>query len=62
MLTTGTTNLFAVKNAVDPTTEVVYAENPTPDFMKSNNFSYAIVVTGEYPYLESSGDNQNLTI
>ncbi|KAJ0657378.1 putative glucan 1,3-beta-glucosidase [Helianthus annuus] len=58
----GTTILSAVKNAVDPTTEVVYVENPTPDFIKSNNFSYAIVVSGEYPYSESSGDNQNLTI
>ncbi|KAD7479768.1 hypothetical protein R6Q59_008590 [Mikania micrantha] len=61
-ITKGTTILSAVKDAVDPTTEVVYAENPTPDFIKSNNFSYAIVVTGEYPYSESSGDNQNLTI
>ncbi|KAJ0469975.1 putative glucan 1,3-beta-glucosidase [Helianthus annuus] len=61
-ITKGTTILSAVKNAVDPTTEVVYVENPTPDFIKSNNFSYAIVVTGEYPYSESSGDNQNLTI
>ncbi|KAL8193296.1 hypothetical protein R6Q57_026877 [Mikania cordata] len=61
-ITKGTTILSAVKDAVDPTTEVVYAENPTPYFIKSNNFSYAIVVTGEYPYSESSGDNQNLTI
>ncbi|KAI7746254.1 hypothetical protein M8C21_000419, partial [Ambrosia artemisiifolia] len=61
-ITKGTTILSAVKNAVDPTTEVVYVENPTPDFIKSNNFAYAIVVTGEYPYSESSGDNQNLTI
>ncbi|KAJ0704626.1 putative glucan 1,3-beta-glucosidase [Helianthus annuus] len=61
-ITKGTTILSAVKSAVDPTTEVVYVENPTPDFIKSNNFSYAIVVTGEYPYSESSGDNQNLTI
>ncbi|KAI3793690.1 hypothetical protein L1987_36310 [Smallanthus sonchifolius] len=61
-ITKGTTILSAVKNAVDPTTEVVYVENPTPDFIKSNNFSYAIVVTGEYPYSESSGDSQDLTI
>ncbi|KAM0022974.1 putative glucan 1,3-beta-glucosidase [Helianthus debilis subsp. tardiflorus] len=61
-ITKGTTILSAVKSAVDLTTEVVYVENPTPDFIKSNNFSYAIVVTGEYPYSESSGDNQNLTI
>nr|GEY14369.1 glycoside hydrolase family 3 C-terminal domain-containing protein [Tanacetum cinerariifolium] len=47
---------------VDPTTEVVYVESPTPDFIKSNNFSYAIVVTGEFPYSESAGDSQDLTI
>ncbi|CAI9273089.1 unnamed protein product [Lactuca saligna] len=60
--TSGTTILSAVKNIVDPTTQVLYVENPTPDFIKSNNFSYAIVVTGEYPYSESAGDSQNLTI
>ena len=59
---TGTTILSAIKETVDPATEVVYEENPTPEFMKANNFSYAIVVTGELPYSESSGDNENLTI
>ncbi|XP_076953195.1 uncharacterized protein LOC143627198 [Bidens hawaiensis] len=58
-ITKGTTILSAVKNAVDPTTEVVYVENPTPDFIKSNNFSYAIVVTGEY---QLTGDSQDLTM
>ncbi|KAK9061485.1 hypothetical protein SSX86_018666 [Deinandra increscens subsp. villosa] len=61
-ITKGTTILSAVKNVVDPSTEVVYAENPTPEFIRSNNFSYAIVVTGEHPYSESYGDSQNLTI
>ncbi|KAI3721898.1 hypothetical protein L2E82_32917 [Cichorium intybus] len=61
-ITKGTTILEAVKSTVDPTTEVVYSEDPTPDFIMSNNFSYAIVVTGEYPYSETSGDSQNLTI
>ncbi|CAH1451226.1 unnamed protein product [Lactuca virosa] len=61
-ITRGTTILSAVKNTVDPTTQVLYVENPTPDFIKSNNFSYAIVVTGEFPYSESAGDSQNLTI
>ena len=51
-----------MKKVVDPKTEVVYVENPTPDFIKSNNFSYAIVVTGEFPYSESAGDSQDLTI
>ncbi|MFS7915249.1 putative glucan 1,3-beta-glucosidase [Helianthus anomalus] len=61
-ITIGTTILSAIKNTVDPTTEVVYQENPTPEFIKSNNFSYAIVVTGEHPYSETVGDSLNLTI
>ncbi|CAI9273087.1 unnamed protein product [Lactuca saligna] len=61
-ITKGTTILAAVKNTVDPTTEVVYEEEPSPDFIRSNNFSYAIVVTGEYPYSESVGDSQTLMI
>ncbi|CAI9289686.1 unnamed protein product [Lactuca saligna] len=61
-ITIGTTILSAIKNSVDPQTEVIYQENPTPEFIKSNNFSYAIVVTGEYPYSETVGDSLNLTI
>lgn len=58
----GTTILTAVRNAVDPLTEVVYSENPDRNFLKSNNFSYGIVVVGELPYSESVGDSTNLTI
>ncbi|POO01414.1 Glycoside hydrolase [Trema orientale] len=61
-LTVGTTILKAVKNTVDPTTQVVYSENPDADFVKSNEFSYAIVVVGEPPYAETFGDSLNLTI
>nr|BBD18022.1 beta-glucosidase [Gentiana triflora] len=61
-LTIGTTILTAIKNTVDPSTEVVYMENPDPSFIKSNNFSHAIVVVGEKPYTEYFGDNTNLTI
>nr|XP_043637224.1 beta-glucosidase BoGH3B-like [Erigeron canadensis] len=61
-ITKGTTILSAIRNTVDPTTEVVFQENPTPEFIKSNNFSYAIVVTGEHPYSETQGDSLNLTI
>ncbi|KAI3748334.1 hypothetical protein L6452_11342 [Arctium lappa] len=61
-ITKGTTILSAIRRTVLPTTEVVYVENPTPEFVKSNDFSYAIVVTGEYPYSESAGDSENLTI
>uniref|UniRef100_A0A2N9ECK4 beta-glucosidase n=1 Tax=Fagus sylvatica TaxID=28930 RepID=A0A2N9ECK4_FAGSY len=61
-LTTGTTILNAVKNTVDPTTQVVYSENPDAEFVKSNKFSFAIVVVGEPPYAEMYGDSLNLSI
>ncbi|KAK8545031.1 hypothetical protein V6N13_066344 [Hibiscus sabdariffa] len=61
-LTSGTTILHAIKNTVDPTTQVVYSENPSADFVKSNKFSYAIVVVGEPSYAETFGDSLNLTI
>ncbi|CAN6587056.1 unnamed protein product [Malus baccata var. baccata] len=61
-LTEGTTILSAIKNTVDPKTKVVYKENPDADFVKSNDFSYAIVVVGEHPYAETFGDSLNLTI
>ncbi|CAN6719904.1 unnamed protein product [Malus baccata var. baccata] len=61
-LTEGTTILRAIKNTVDPKTKVVYKENPDADFVKSNDFSYAIVVVGEHPYAETFGDSLNLTI
>ncbi|KAK9280598.1 hypothetical protein L1049_014292 [Liquidambar formosana] len=61
-LTIGTTILTAVKNTVDSSTQVVYSENPDADFVKSNKFSYAIVVVGEPPYSETDGDSLKLTI
>lgn len=61
-LTTGTTILNAVKSTVHPDTQVVYNENPDANFVKSNNFAYAIVVVGEPPYAETFGDSLNLTI
>ncbi|OMO77085.1 hypothetical protein COLO4_25348 [Corchorus olitorius] len=61
-LTSGTTILQAIKTTVDPTTQVVYSENPDADFVKSNKFSYAIVVVGEPAYAETFGDSLNLTI
>ncbi|OVA00873.1 Glycoside hydrolase [Macleaya cordata] len=61
-LTSGTTILQAIKNTVDPTTQVVYSQNPDSEFIKSNKFSYAIVVVGEPPYAETFGDSLNLTI
>ncbi|TKY46330.1 Beta-glucosidase BoGH3B [Spatholobus suberectus] len=61
-LTKGTTIISAIKNTVDKDTEVVYKENPDLDYVKSNDFSYAIVVVGEKPYAETDGDSMNLTI
>ncbi|KAK9290521.1 hypothetical protein L1049_008691 [Liquidambar formosana] len=61
-LTIGTTILTAIKSTIDPETQAIYEENPDADFVKSNNFSYAIVVVGELPYVETSGDSLNLTI
>ncbi|KAM0871783.1 hypothetical protein ACQ4PT_039159 [Festuca glaucescens] len=60
--TVGTTILDAVKAAVDPSTTVVFAENPDAEYVKKEGFSYAIVVVGEHPYTETKGDNLNLTI
>ena len=51
-----------MKNTVDPETKVVYKEKPDAEFVKSNGFSYGIVVVGEHPYAEMHGDNKNLTI
>ena len=59
---TGTTILSAISAAVDPSTEIVFTENPDAEFVKFNNFSYAVVVIGEPPYAETAGDSLNLTI
>ncbi|KAB2627182.1 lysosomal beta glucosidase-like [Pyrus ussuriensis x Pyrus communis] len=60
--TTGTTIFGAIKSAVNSSTEVIYSENPDGNFVKSNNFAYAIVVVGEHPYAETVGDSPNLTM
>ncbi|KAL5733753.1 hypothetical protein ACOSQ2_033445 [Xanthoceras sorbifolium] len=60
--TRGTTILGAIKSAVDPSTEIIYRENPDGDFVKSNNFDYAIVAVGEAPYAETAGDSMTLTM
>lgn len=61
-ITSGTTILSAIKNTVDHKTEVVFSEIPDAQYVKSNKFSYAIVVIGEPPYSETFGDSMNLTI
>ncbi|KAJ0044760.1 hypothetical protein Pint_05737 [Pistacia integerrima] len=60
--TEGTTILKAIKTTVDQSTNVVFQEDPDTNFIKSNNFEYAIVVVGEKPYAETKGDNLNLTL
>ncbi|KAL1827787.1 hypothetical protein ACET3Z_006199 [Daucus carota] len=61
-VTDGMTILNAVMATVDPITEVDYIEDPETEYVKMNNYSYAIVAVGEPPYAESAGDNLNLTI
>ncbi|XP_062091655.1 uncharacterized protein LOC133797682 [Humulus lupulus] len=60
--TRGTTIVDAIKSTVDPNTEVIYSENPDAEFVKSNDFAYAIVVVGEHPYAETAGDSTTLTM
>lgn len=60
--TAGTTILSAIKSTVDPSTEVVFSENPDSSAVDSGKYDYAIVVVGEPPYAETFGDNLNLTI
>lgn len=47
---------------MDPSTEIVYSENPDLELLESNNFAYAIVAVGEHPYAETKGDCLNLTM
>ncbi|XP_071928574.1 uncharacterized protein [Coffea arabica] len=60
--TIGTTILSGIKSAVDPSTKVEYRKKPSSRFVKAMQFDYAIVVVGEPPYVETFGDNLNLTI
>jgi len=61
-ITAGTTILSAIKSTVDPSTQVVFSENPDSTTVDSGKYDYAIVVVGEPPYAETFGDNLNLTI
>ncbi|KAK9118127.1 hypothetical protein Scep_016220 [Stephania cephalantha] len=61
--TIGTTILEGIKSKVSKRTQVVFEEKPDQQFINNNSdFSYAIVVVGEPPYVESSGDNKELTL
>ncbi|CAD6214528.1 unnamed protein product [Miscanthus lutarioriparius] len=59
--TAGTTILSGIEATVDPSTQVVYSENPDSSVL-ADKYDYAIVVVGEPPYAETFGDNLNLTI
>lgn len=61
-ITAGTTILNGVASAVNLTTQIVFNESPTAEFVKKGNFEYGIVVVGETPYAETFGDSLNLTI
>ncbi|KAL4587737.1 hypothetical protein LXL04_000611 [Taraxacum kok-saghyz] len=61
-ITIGTTILDAIKEAIGNNTEVIYVENPTTETLTGHDFSYAIVAVGEAPYVESGGDNSEVTV
>ncbi|XP_022881220.1 uncharacterized protein LOC111398515 isoform X1 [Olea europaea var. sylvestris] len=61
-ITTGTTVLEAIKEVVGQRTEVIYEQNPSPNTIAGQDYSFAIVVVGEGPYVETGGDSSELTI
>ncbi|CAI9765103.1 unnamed protein product [Fraxinus pennsylvanica] len=62
ILVAGTTILSAINSTVHKNTEVIYSENPDSEYVKSQNFNYAVVVVGEHPYSDTKGDSKTLTI
>ncbi|KAI3461591.1 hypothetical protein Pfo_018254 [Paulownia fortunei] len=60
-ITTGTTILDAIREVAGDETEVIYEQNPSGTLV-GKDFSFAIVVVGEGPYVESGGDSTELTI
>ncbi|XP_047082596.1 beta-glucosidase BoGH3B-like [Lolium rigidum] len=61
-ITRGTTILEAIQESAGVETEVVYEESPTEATIETREFSYAVVVVGEVPYAEGSGDRTDLSI
>ncbi|XP_042500054.1 beta-glucosidase BoGH3B-like [Macadamia integrifolia] len=62
-ITKGTTILEGIKKAVSKRTRVVFHEKPDKHFVDENrDSSYAIVVVGEAPYAETSGDGNDLRL
>ncbi|XP_057772435.1 uncharacterized protein LOC130992005 [Salvia miltiorrhiza] len=60
-ITTGTTILEAIREIAGAKTEVIYEENPS-GAIDGREYSFAIVVVGEGPYVESGGDSSDLKI
>ncbi|KAL5550983.1 hypothetical protein UlMin_001159 [Ulmus minor] len=61
-ITIGTTILEAIKEAVVDDAEVIYEQYPSAETLALQDISFAIVVVGESPYAEFTGDNSKLTI
>ncbi|XP_022964966.1 uncharacterized protein LOC111464917 [Cucurbita moschata] len=61
-ITIGTTVLDAIKETVGDETEVIYEEYPSTDTLNDRDISFAIVVIGESPYAEFTGDDSKLII
>ncbi|KAL7124790.1 hypothetical protein ABFS83_14G072700 [Erythranthe nasuta] len=61
-ITTGNTILDAIREVVGDETEVIYDENPSAGTITDKEYSFAIVVVGEGPYVEFGGDSSDLTI
>lgn len=57
-ITQGTTILQAIKKAVSPTTQVSFSL----DGSGANGYDFGIVVVGEKPYAEGSGDRSDLSL
>ena len=62
MYISGTTILDAIKEAVGDNTEVIYEQTPSTETLSQQDISFAIVVVGEEPYAEFTGDNSELII
>jgi len=61
-ITLGTSILEAIQESLGVQTEVVYEKCPTEATIENGDFSYAVVVVGEVPYAEWTGDRTDLSI
>ncbi|KAF8719602.1 hypothetical protein HU200_024343 [Digitaria exilis] len=61
-ITLGTSILEAIQESLGAQTEVVYEKCPTEATIENGDFSYAVIVVGEVPYAEWTGDRTDLSI